>query len=53
MGHFLELALLSLAALLPIVNPFSTAPLFLAITERHTPEARREQGKKAVIYMIA
>ena len=53
MGAFLELILLSLAALLPIVNPFSTAPLFLAITESHTPEARKEQGKRAVLYMIA
>ena len=53
MGAFLELVFLSLAALLPIVNPFSTAPLFLAITESHTPEARKEQGKKAVLYMIA
>lgn len=53
MASFLELAFITIAALLPIVNPFSTAPLFLAITEGQSPETRREQGKKGVIYMIA
>ncbi len=53
MSSFIELALLSVVTLLPIVNPFSTAPLFLAITEGHTPEARREQGRKGVLFMVA
>lgn len=53
MASFFELTFITVAALLPIVNPFSTAPLFLAITEGQDPETRNEQGRKGVIYMIA
>src|SRR5690606_20374150 len=53
MASFFELAFITVAALLPIVNPFSTAPLFLAITEGQDTATRNEQGKKGVIYMIA
>jgi multiple antibiotic resistance protein len=49
----IELILLTIAALLPIVNPFSTAPLFLAITEGYDEKTRAEQARKGVIYMIA
>lgn len=53
MASFFELVLFTVAALLPIINPFSTAPLFLAITEGQDPETRKEQGNRGVIYMIA
>lgn len=48
----MELAIATIIALLPIINPFSTAPLFLAITEGDTEEERNEQARKGVIYMI-
>lgn len=48
----MELAIATLVALLPIINPFSTAPMFLAITEGDTDDERKEQAKKAIIYMI-
>ena len=53
MGSFFELIAITVAALLPIVNPFSTAPLFLAITEGQDEKTRNEQGKRGVIYMMA
>jgi multiple antibiotic resistance protein len=37
-------------ALFPIMNPFSTAPVFLAVTERFTAAHRRQQAKMAAIY---
>lgn len=43
----------SVAALLPIINPFSTGPLFLAITEGDSDAERNEQARRGVIYMIA
>lgn len=49
----MELAIATLVALLPIINPFSTAPLFLAITEGDSEAERQEQARKGVIYMIA
>jgi multiple antibiotic resistance protein len=48
----MELAIATVVALLPIINPFSTAPMFLAITEGDTETERREQARKAVIYMV-
>lgn len=48
----MELAIATVIALLPIINPFSTAPLFLAITEGDTEAERREQARKGVIYMV-
>ena len=48
----MELAIATIVALLPIINPFSTAPLFLAITEGDTSAERKEQARKGVIYMI-
>lgn len=53
MISFFELILFTVVALLPIVNPFSTAPLFLAITEGQDEQTRNEQGKRGVIYMVA
>ncbi len=41
------------AALLPIANPFSTAPVFLAITSNMMPEERLDQARRACIYTFA
>lgn len=49
----MELIIATIAALLPIINPFSTAPMFLAITEGDSDAERAEQARKAVIYMIS
>lgn len=48
----MELVLASIAALLPIINPFSTAPLFLAMTEGYSEAERQDQAKRGVIYMV-
>ncbi len=48
----MELAIATVVALLPIINPFSTAPMFLAITEGDSEAERQEQARKAVIYMV-
>jgi multiple antibiotic resistance protein len=48
----MQLVIATVIALLPIINPFSTAPMFLAITEGDTQAERREQARKAVIYMV-
>lgn len=48
----MELIIATIIGLLPIINPFSTAPMFLAITEGDTAEERAEQARKAVIYMV-
>lgn len=49
----MELISAAIAALLPIINPFSTAPLFLAMTEGDTDEERNRQATRGVLYMIA
>jgi multiple antibiotic resistance protein len=48
----MELIIATIISLLPIINPFSTAPMFLAITEGDTDAERNEQARKAVIYMV-
>jgi multiple antibiotic resistance protein len=48
----MQLAIAALFALLPIINPFSTAPMFLAMTEGDSDEYRQKQARKAVIYMV-
>jgi multiple antibiotic resistance protein len=52
LSSFAELILGTLVALLPIVNPFYTAPIFLAITEGDSDAKRREQAKKGSFYMV-
>jgi len=49
----MELIIATIVSLLPIINPFSTAPMFLSITEGDTDAERNEQARKAVIYMVA
>ena len=36
--------------LLPIMNPLTTIPLYMALTQRMTPETRKLQARKACIY---
>ncbi|MDX9741283.1 MAG: MarC family NAAT transporter [Gammaproteobacteria bacterium] len=49
----MQLVIATVIALLPIINPFSTAPMFLAITEGDSHAERMEQARKAVIYMVS
>jgi multiple antibiotic resistance protein len=49
----MDLIFATIAALLPIINPFSTAPLFLSLTDGYSDKERNLQGGKGVIYMIA
>ena len=39
--------------LLPIVDPLTAAPTFLAITEGQSEERRREQARRGCLYMVA
>jgi multiple antibiotic resistance protein len=48
----MELIFAAIAALLPIINPFSTAPLFLAMTEGYSERERQDQAQRGVIYMV-
>jgi multiple antibiotic resistance protein len=49
----LTLALATFAALLPIANPFSTAPVFAAVTQRMDPARRIQQARMACVYTFA
>src|SRR5688572_10346013 len=42
--------MLTIAALVPIMNPFATAPLFASLSLGFTPERRRHQARLACIY---
>ena len=56
MSNFLHLwgiYLGTLIGLLPIINPLSAGPTFLAITEGDSEERRREQALKGSLYMVA
>jgi multiple antibiotic resistance protein len=50
--HWLTLAFATIGALLPIANPFSTAPVFATITRSMRPERRAQQARMAAIYMM-
>jgi multiple antibiotic resistance protein len=52
-GHFWELILGTVIALLPMINPLASAPTFLAITEGDSHERRMTQLRWACIYMVA
>lgn len=47
--HLVEGLLLVLAALLPIVNPFGGAPMFLAMTADCTPDLRATLAKRIAV----
>jgi len=51
--HLWGIYLGTLIGLLPIINPLSAGPTFLAITEGDSEERRREQARKGSIYMVA
>jgi multiple antibiotic resistance protein len=50
---WLTLIGVTFAALLPIANPFSTAPVFAAITQGMSMSRRHQQARMAGIYMAA
>jgi multiple antibiotic resistance protein len=50
---FVEAISLTVAALLPIMNPFSTAPLFVSLTANFEPKRRQGQAFKACLYAFA
>lgn len=52
-GAFFYYIGLTIASLLPIANPFSTAALFLAITPGLSREERNRQAFRASVYMMA
>jgi multiple antibiotic resistance protein len=43
----------TIGALLPIANPFSTAPVFVSLTRQMTPDRRAQQARMACIYMTS
>lgn len=49
----MELIFATIAALLPIINPFSTAPMFLSLTQGDSRAYRNAQATQGVIYMLA
>jgi multiple antibiotic resistance protein len=51
--HLWAIFLGTIIGLLPIINPLSAGPTFLAITEGDSDERRREQARKGCLYMIA
>jgi len=51
--RFFELVLLVIAGLLPIMNPFSTAPLLIAMTAGMTPEERARQTLLGCLYAFS
>lgn len=48
----MDIVFATLAALLPIINPFTAAPLFIGMTEGDTEAERAQQGRRGVIYMV-
>jgi multiple antibiotic resistance protein len=52
-GEWLTTVGATFAGLLPIVNPFSTAAVFLALTSRHSEAERRRQLRLACLYATA
>ncbi|HEY5723109.1 MAG TPA: MarC family NAAT transporter [Allosphingosinicella sp.] len=50
---FIETVALTFGALLPIMNPFSTAPLFISLTSGFDSRRRNRQALMACIYAFA
>src|SRR5262249_30364193 len=42
----------TMGALIPIVNPFSTAPLLISLTTTYTPDERLDTVRRACLYMF-
>jgi multiple antibiotic resistance protein len=51
MSSWLALVAATVGALLPIANPFSTAPIFAAMTRGEKQDSRNRQARLASIYM--
>jgi multiple antibiotic resistance protein len=51
--HLWAIFLGTFIGLLPIINPISAGPTFLAITEGDSEARRREQARKGCLYMVA
>jgi multiple antibiotic resistance protein len=49
-GHFGEAIILTVGTLFPIMNPLSTAPLFVTLTAGFSEERRRRDARMACIY---
>lgn len=52
-SHFWELILGTVIALLPIINPLASTPVFLAITEGDTERQRERQARRGCLFMVA
>ena len=52
LGESGEIQSLTIGALLPIMNPFSTAPLFVALTEGTDCKKRNRQALLACVYAL-
>ncbi len=52
-GVFLEIIFLMVGGLLPVMNPFAAAPLFVSLTGAMDEAARRRQALKGSIYSFA
>ena len=50
--HLWAIFLGTFIGLLPIINPLSAGPTFLAITEGDSEARRREQARKGCLYMV-
>jgi multiple antibiotic resistance protein len=50
---FVDAISLTIGSLLPIMNPFSTAPLFVSLTANFEPGRRRGQAIMACVYAFA
>lgn len=52
-SYFFEIVFLAVAGLLPIMNPFSTAPLFASLTATLDNPTRQRQALKGCLYAYA
>jgi multiple antibiotic resistance protein len=50
--HFWQLILGTVIGLLPIINPIAVAPVVLALTEGDPEQVRRQQVRRACMYMV-
>lgn len=50
-GSWISIAVVTFVGILPIANPFSTAVVFLTITDGFSEDRRRQQARLACIYM--
>jgi multiple antibiotic resistance protein len=50
---FVEALVLTIGALFPIMNPFSTAPLYVSLTAGFDPKRRKQQASRACVYAFA